>query len=141
MLDLSKLHPDDVERFLRDNADDAAETTYSRPFTEDEMAEMKQSLADVSIKLNDLEEEKKEFMDSFKAKTQPFESEKKALLRDLKTKAKLVSGTCYKFVDHEERRVYFYSPEGHVIESRAPYASEMQLNMFSLNIRKNGTNN
>lgn len=54
-------------QFLQDNADAVEEIGYTHRFTPDELAQKKESLAETSIKINDIEIEKKEAMEAFKA--------------------------------------------------------------------------
>lgn len=47
-------------QFLQDNADAVEEIGYTHRFTPDELAQKKESLAETSIKINDIEIEKKD---------------------------------------------------------------------------------
>lgn len=51
-------------QFLQDNADAVEEIGYTHRFTPDELAQKKESLAETSIKINDIEIEKKEAMEA-----------------------------------------------------------------------------
>ena len=56
---------------LQDNADAVEEIGYTHRFTPDELAQKKESLAETSIQINDIEIEKKEAMEAFKAELKP----------------------------------------------------------------------
>lgn len=120
------------EGFLRDNCDDTETMSYMKHFTEEEIGEMKSRLSTVSIEMNDIEEEKKDAAALFKARMDPFKVEKKELLSHIKQKAVLVKEECYKFVDYEEGRVYFYNAIGEVVDNRPILPSERQASFFSM---------
>jgi hypothetical protein len=128
------------ERFLKDNCDQVVEKGYMKPFESGELQKFKDDLAEVSIALNDIDEEKKEVMSVFKEKSKPLNEEMKELLMNIKQKAVFVSENCFKFIDRDEKMVGFYNSEGLMIESRPANADELQLSIFT-GVSKTGTNN
>lgn len=50
-------------QFLQDNADSVEKIGYTHRFTPEELAQKRESLAETSIKINDIEIEKKEACD------------------------------------------------------------------------------
>ena len=70
-------------QFLQDNADAVEEIGYTHRFTPDELAQKKESLAETSIKINDIEIEKKEVMDGYKEQLKPLNEEKQKLLENI----------------------------------------------------------
>lgn len=58
-------------QFLQDNADAVEKIGYTHRFTPEELAQKKETLAEVSITINDVELEKKEAMESFKERLKP----------------------------------------------------------------------
>lgn len=71
-------------QFLQDNADSVEKIGYTHRFTPEELAQKKESLAETSIKINDIEIEKKEAMESFKADLKPLNEQKQELLDNIK---------------------------------------------------------
>lgn len=71
-------------QFLQDNADAVEEIGYTHRFTPDELAQKKESLAETSIQINDIEIEKKEAMEAFKAELKPLNERKQELLENIK---------------------------------------------------------
>lgn len=63
-------------QFLCDNADAVEKIGYTHRFTPEELAQKKESLAEVSITINDIETEKKEVMEEFKERLKPLNEEK-----------------------------------------------------------------
>lgn len=68
-------------QFLQDNADAVEEIGYTHRFTSDELAQKKESLAETSIKINDIEIEKKEAMEAFKAELKPLNEKNRNFLK------------------------------------------------------------
>ena len=64
-------------QFLQDNADSVEKIGYTHRFTPEELAQKKETLAEVSITINDVEMEKKEAMESFKERLKPLNEKSK----------------------------------------------------------------
>jgi hypothetical protein len=118
--------------FLKDNCDKAEKKSYMKPFTADQLLQMKEELSENAIRYNDIELEKKQMSNEFKERMKPLSERKSELLSGLKNKAELVTEDCYKFVDIATREVGFYNESGDLIESRGAYADELQTNIFQL---------
>ena len=121
------LTPIERLRMLRDNCDQVDDIGYMKPFTPEQILEMKDDLSSVAIGINDVEEEKKRVTNEFKEQLKPLSEKKKELLGFIKKKAKFVNEECYKFIDHEDRMVAYYNAEGAMVESRPIRSDELQL--------------
>ena len=126
--------------FLEDNCDAVEEVTYSRAFEPEELALKREQLTDASIKIADIEEEKKEVMDGFKERLKPLQEQKADAIKALRDKSQTVTEKCYKFLDEETKMVGFYNKEGNLVASRPAFQKELQ-KTIQMYIRKNGTNN
>ena len=115
-------------QFLQDNADAVEKIGYTHRFTPEELAQKKETLAEVSITINDVEIEKKEAMESFKERLKPLNEEKQELLDHIKRK----------FLYHKEKMAGFYNKLGELVYSRPIMPQEMQKTIFSIN-SKTGT--
>ena len=105
----------------------------------EELAQKKESLAEVSIQINDIETEKKEVMDDFKERLKPLNEEKAELLDHIKKGSEFRDDEeCVKILYHDERMAGFYNRLGELVYSRPIMPQEMQKTMFSIN-RKTGT--
>ena len=112
---------------------------YTHRFTPEELAQKKESLAEVSIQINDIELEKKEVMDNFKERLKPLNEEKSELLDHIKKGSEFRDHEeCAKILYHDERMAGFYNRLGELVYSRPIMPQEMQKTMFSIN-RKTGT--
>lgn len=125
--------------FLKDNADAVENFGYTKRFSADELNQKKEALANYSIEINDIEEEKKDKMDTFKERLKFPNEQKKLLLGQIKESAEFVKEDCAKFIDHEERLVGYYNSLGELVSTRPIMPQEMQKTTFSIN-RKTGTN-
>ena len=115
--------------FLKDNCEKIDEIGYMKQFSPEEIAEKKDKLAEVSIEINDIEEEKKEVLKGFKESLTPLTEHKTTLLGHIKKKAEFVTEECFKFVDHTDRMVGYYNSEGVLVEARPMRPDESQLTM------------
>lgn len=134
------LDPEQRIRFLKDNCDKIEQRGYMKRFTPERIQEMKETLAETSIEINDIEEEKKSMMDEIKSRLDPLVSVRKELLKDIKNKAEFTSENCFKFVDMDEKMVGYYNSEGDLIDARPAMADELQGTIFQIG-RKTGTDN
>ena len=126
-------------QFLQDNADAVEEIGYTHRFTPDELAQKKESLAETSIKINDIEVEKKEVMDGYKEQLKPLNEEKQVLLENIKKGSEYrAHEECAKILDHEEKLAGYYNKLGELVYSRPIMPQEMQKTIFNIN-RKTGT--
>jgi len=120
------------EAFLKDNCDVVESKGYMKPFTPEQLVEMKESLAETSIEINDVEIEKKEIIEEFKTRTKPLIDHKQRLLKNIKHKAEFVDEQCFKFVDVATKEVGFYNAEGNLIEARPAFGNELQSTIFQI---------
>lgn len=127
------------EEFLEANCDAIENIGYTRRFTSDELLKKKDTLSELAIEINDIEEEKKDAMSLFKERLKPLNEEKTKLLSDLKNKSEYVNAPCYKIIDDENREVGFYNNLGELVYSRPIQPQEMQKTIMSIS-RKTGTN-
>ncbi|MBP1615879.1 MAG: hypothetical protein H6Q13_3327 [Bacteroidetes bacterium] len=130
---------DDRFEFLKDNADAIEEIGYTHRFTPDELAQKKESLAETSISINDIEIEKKAVMEEYKEQLKPLNVIKQTLLENIKKGSEYVENEeCAKILYHEEKMVGYYNKLGELVYSRPIMPQEMQKTIFSID-RKTGT--
>lgn len=130
---------EDRSEFLRNTCDGTEEVSYSRVFTPAELAEQRELLTDASIKLADIDEQKKEAMAAFKEEAKPYAEQRQRAIENLRKKAETVTEQCFKYFDEETKMVGFYNKEGQLVNSRPAFPNEMQRTMFQV-LRKDGTN-
>ena len=126
-------------QFLMDNADAVEQIGYMHRFSPEELAQKKELLAEVSIKINDIEDEKKEAMNEFKDRLKPLNDDKSELLEHIKKGSEYIENEeCVKILYHEEKMAGYYNRLGELVYSRPIMPQEMQKTIFSIN-QKTGT--
>lgn len=111
---------------LQQNADKIELTTYLKPLSEEELSARRESLTDNSIRLSDLEEDKKEATKQFKDQIDPLKAANKTILVEIRTKQAKVDGTLYFMANHDESMMETYDDTGEMIESRRLRPDEKQ---------------
>ncbi|MDI9863998.1 hypothetical protein QM480_06665 [Flectobacillus sp. DC10W] len=132
------LQGQELEDFLKANADKIETKTYMRYFDKTETEELKEELSNHMVELNDIEEEQREQNLTFKERKKPLVKRKKEILRDLKMNATEVTEDVYKMVDQEAKKVGYYNRLGKLITSRDMNPDEYQLSIIP--IARTGTN-
>lgn len=115
---------------LQQNADLVEQTTYQKPLTEEVLAEKKDTLTDNSIKLFDLEEEKKEAVKIYKDKIDPLKKQNSKLLSEIRTGQETVEGTLFHMANFDDGMMETYDNEGFMIGSRRLKPNEKQGNLL-----------
>lgn len=129
------------EQILRDNCDQIVERSYTRKFEQHEVNERREELEQVSIKVQELEEELSQMRADIKGRIKPLLERRSRLLDELKARGEWVKGDCFKFVDVEEGKTAFYSPEGYKLEERPITPEERNRTVFqAVRSIKTGTN-
>ena len=127
-------------QFLEDNCDAVEDVTYSRAFAPEELALKREQLTDSSIKIADIEEQKKKVMDEFKKRLEPLNVVKSDAIKALREKSQTVTEKCYKFLDEETKMVGFYNKEGNLVSSRPAFQKELE-KTIQMELRRTGTHN
>jgi len=126
--------------FLTDNCDEIVEKNYMKSFSEEEIDYFKDELAEVSIKIKEVEKEKKETIDIFKTQLKPLYIKHLKLIANIKDGADYVYEEVYKFVARNEKQTGYYNDCGNLIEQREATEAELQPTIF-MNPILTGTNN
>ena len=147
---LGKEYTNPIERaaFLKDNCDACENKGYMKGYTPEELQGHKESLANVSIEIDEIEEQLKDIKAEFKERLKPLLEQRKEMVTNIKQKAEFVNEVCYKFVDTDEKMTGDYNADGDLIECRHATADEMQPTLFKRPMvvsggaeAKTGTNN
>jgi len=125
--------------FLKDNCDTVEDMGYMKQFSPDKVAELKDRLAEVSIEINDKEEELNDIKKTFKFGMDPLKEEKQLCLKGIKERAEYINETCYTFIDQEDKAVRTYNSEGTMISERPAMQKELQGTIHQ--VLRTGTHN
>lgn len=136
---MPEVSADQRKLILEQNADSVEQTTYLKPLTEDEILGKKDILTDNSIRLFDIEEDKKEAMKVYKDKIDPLKKENNLLLSEIRTGQAKVAGILYHMANHDEGYMETYDENGELIQSRKLRPDEKQKTIL-YSVGKTGTN-
>lgn len=114
---------------LHNNCDEVQEISYDKKFTATELSELKDTLADQSIQLSDVEEEFKDVKQSYADQMAPMKAEIKLAIGSLKSGKRIVTEPCFKFIDKDNKEVGYYNDDGELVYSRPANMDEMQLKL------------
>ncbi len=120
------------EAFLKDNCEKVENKGYMKAFTPEQLQGYKENLAELSMKIEETEDEKKAQASYFGALLKPLIEQRRVMVSNIRQKAEYVSELCYKFVDREERQTGYYNSDGELIELRPATADELQPTIFSM---------
>jgi len=130
--------PEERLQMLKDNCNAIEEMEYFQQYSQEELADHKNSLFETDVELHKIKLEKKKVSDELRAKEKPFANEHTRLLTNIKRKGEDVTENVFKFIDDEEGRVIFYNSKGETVFERPLLPTERQTDIFRL---KKGINN
>lgn len=122
---------------VRDNCDKIVEMDYMKQFDAEKINEIKDELSDLSVQIEDIEQEKAQTVKCYKDALKPLHEKLKKTIQMLKQKAEQVKEDCYMFIDQETGKVGYYNSAGILIQERNMKPEERQSNLHQL-IRKVG---
>lgn len=118
---------------LRENAVTHYNKNVIRDFSEEEIADIKTTLSEQAIRLNDLKIEKKELTSVISGKIKTTEGEMKGTLKDLKNKYYENEETVYDIDDQEAGEMYTFDNQGNLLSTRKLTPKERQTTIRNLN--------
>ena len=106
-------------QYLQDSSDDIKpDFGYFHKFTDQELIDEKDLLAEVMEKLTDLQEKFDKVKDEFKEETKPLDRMIKATISSIKMKGRFIYGTVYVMKDFDDQLVGFYNDDGILVQHR-----------------------
>jgi DNA integrity scanning protein DisA with diadenylate cyclase activity len=109
---------------------------YTKILTKDELDDKKSELAEISIKLAELEEKKKSLMQQMKLEMEEPTLIKKELLTSIKFKSETRTGSLFYIDEQEEGMMYVFDSNAICVEARPLRQDEKQTR---IKILKTGT--
>ena len=117
-------------QILRDSCDEVVEKSYLSKFSQEETNELRANLVEnFDVVKAD-----------FKGKMKPLQERIGKMLDDLRKGGEYIKGECYKFIDQDEGRVGYYTPDGYLLEER-PMKPEERQKTIQMAVRLTGTDN
>ena len=119
------------EAYLKDNCDACEQKGYMKPYTPAELQGLKENLVNLSIKIMELEAEKKAAVATINGKLKPLLEQRNQMVGNIKAKSEYVTEICYKFTDQLTKETGYYNADGDLIECRPATADELQPTIFA----------
>ena len=126
------LDPEARKARMEETADKILDYEHMRPYTEDEVAERRKRLADICIKISDLEAELAAEKAHYKALIQPEEIGLESIVSDLRTGGRMVTETCYAFVNLNIGKAGLYDGDGNLLREENITPEMEQQTIFQL---------
>lgn len=126
-------------QILSDNCDQIVQRSYTRQFSQEDVNERRAELEQVSIQLQELDDELAQARADIKGRIKPLLERRAKILDELKARGEWITTDVYKFVDMEEGKAGFYAPEGNLIEERPITPEERQRNIMQALRFRTGT--
>ena len=123
---------------MRDTADGIEEGGYVRELTDEEITNRNEELVQVCIDLKRKNDEKKDWMDSWKSEVKPMTIRQDTLITELKTRQIEMDGKLFLMANHDNGMMEYYDEQGELVRSRRLKPEEKRGNVFRP--AKTGTN-
>lgn len=118
--------------FLRDNCDVVENLGYTKAIPSEKLEGLKERLVENNIQLRDVRADKKAANKIYNEQIKQLEESNDEVTAKLKEKSEYVMEECFKFVDHEERKVGYYNHEGLLVFSRPARPEELQKTIYHM---------
>jgi len=118
---------EELIEFLTNNADAVKEeSTFTRKYSPEELAAVQEDFLNNSIRVNQVEEQKKAATAVFSAEIKTLKSKIKENMQNIVAEGESVTGKLFEFKFPEEKMVGLYDEQGNLVESRPFNQKERQ---------------
>ena len=117
---------------MRDTADKVMDYQYHKPYTEEEIADRRKTLADLCIRISDLEGELAAQKALYKSLIQPEETAREGVVSDLRSGGKMVTEECFVYVDAAIQKAGVYNADGDLLDEKDITPDMAQQTIFQL---------
>ncbi len=138
---LQDVGPIERKQLLRDSAHATEEFTYPRGLDSQELTHLKDEYHKNAIKMAKLEEQRKEFMENWKADVKPLKLEMGDQMTMMRSKVEEMTEDVYLMPEREEGMMGYYNVAGELVYSRPLMPEENQFSIVDATLPKNGTIN
>ncbi len=115
-----------------------ANYTFQRPFSFDELKDKRESITNVSMQIDEQEEQLREISKQKREVLKGLKSEQKIIMKEVRAQAETVTETVYLLDDQEEGIMGYYDANGTLISSRKLLPGERNLKIEFGNKVSNG---
>jgi hypothetical protein len=117
--------------WLEANSFSVKEEDFSAPLSEEELDEVKGFITQQNIKLQELEDKKKRFMEELNAELKPAKERLELAVREARTNERQGFGKVYYVPNHEEGITYKVTEGNLVVGTHVMRPEEKQFNLLS----------
>lgn len=107
------------------------EHNYKRPYSEEEVTEIRKKISDLCVQISDLERELASVKAQYKAEITPLEASREDLIGDLRSGGDYVDEDCYVFMDFTIGKAGLYNGEGVLLNQKDITPEMSQSTIFS----------
>lgn len=112
------LEPQDRLAKIKETADQVVDHNYKRPYTEEEVTEIRRKISDLCVQISDLERELASVKAQYKSAITPLEQSREDLIGDLRSGGDYVDEDCYVFMDFNIGKAGLYNGEGILLNEK-----------------------
>lgn len=116
--------PEDRLAKIKETADQVVDHNYKRPYSEEEVTEIRRKISDLCVQISDLERELASVKAQYKSAITPLEASREDLIGDLRSGGDYVDEDCYVFMDFNIGKAGLYNGEG-ILHSEKEITPEM----------------
>ncbi|WNH10006.1 hypothetical protein [Thalassobellus suaedae] len=130
---LAEMPKEEVQSNLEAICYEIEERSYTKNLTEEELEQRKDEYSTIGIKLSEINESKKEMMDSFKQKLKEPKLRSSELIKAIKFKSEQRYGKLFSVDDQESGMMYSFDTNGVCVDARPLTKEERQFKLKTVN--------
>ena len=107
-----EMKPEERLEALRQSADQVVNHSYTKPYTEEQISEIRAKISDLCIKISDQERELAAIKAQYKSTITPLENDREGLVSDLRTGGEYVTEECFVYIHYNMGKAGLYNKDG-----------------------------
>ena len=129
---------------LKETADQVVNHSFTRLYTEGQLAEIRANISELCVKISDYERELAAIKARYKSLISPLENDRETLVGDLRTGGVFVTEECYVFLNFNIGKAGLYNSDGILLKTQDITPEMSQATIFSAlrggSLRKSSSN-
>lgn len=97
---------------LRASADQVVNHSYTKPYTEEELADIRAHISDLCVKISDYERDLAPIKADYKSRMTPLENDRENLIGELRSGGVYVTEECFVYVFYNVGKAGLYTKDG-----------------------------
>lgn len=116
---------------LKETADQVVNHSFTRLYTEGQLAEIRANISELCVKISDYERELAAIKAQYKSLISPLENDRETLVGDLRTGGVFVTEECYVFLNFNIGKAGLYNSDGILLKTQDITPEMSQATIFS----------